>query len=60
MRAKRSKSEERRRKLPYRQKRTDKKIAQDRIKDKVRKRSLSKKDIRENKKYFNEREENRK
>ena len=60
MRAKRSKSEERRRKLLYRQKRTDKKVAEDRVKDKERKRSLSKKDIRENKKYYNEWEENRK
>ena len=60
MRAKRSKSEERRRKLLYRQKRTDKKVAEDRVKDKERKRSLSKKDIGGNKKYFNEWEENRK
>ena len=60
MRAKRSKSEERRRKLLYRQKRTDMKIAEDRVKDKEQKRSLSKKDIRENKKYFNEWKENRK
>ena len=34
MRAKQSKSEERRRKMIYRQKRTDKKIAEDREKDK--------------------------
>ena len=50
MRAKQSKSEERRKKMIHRQKRTDKKIAEDREKDKERKRLLSKKDVGETKK----------
>ena len=36
----------------YRQKRTDKKIAEDREKDKERKRLLSKKDVGETEKYI--------
>ena len=47
MRAKRSKSEEGSKKMIYRQKRTDKKVVEDRVKDKEQNRSLSKKDIRE-------------
>ena len=61
MRAKRSKSEERRKKMLYRQKRTREKIAEDLQKDRERKRALSKKcDDGDIKKYFDEREENRK
>ena len=61
MRAKRSKSEERRKKLLYRQKRTREKIAEDLKKDRERKRALSKKgDDGDIKKFFDEREENRK
>ena len=61
MRAKRSKSEERRKKMLYRQKRTREKIAEDLQKDRERKRALSNKgDDGDIKKYFDEREENRK
>ena len=61
MRAKRSKSEERRKKMLYRQKRTREKIAEDLKKDRERKRALSKKgDDGDIKKFFDEREENRK
>ena len=57
MRAKRSKSEERRKKMLYRQKRTREKIEEDLQKDRERKRALSKKgDNGDIKKYFDERE----
>ena len=60
MRVKRSKSEERRKKMIYRWKRTNEKIAEDLQKDKERKRALSKKGGKEEiKKYFKEWEENR-
>ena len=60
MRVKRSKSEERRKKMIYRRKRTNEKIAEDLQKDKERKRSLSKKgDKGEIRKYLNEWEEHR-
>ena len=57
MRVKRSKSEERRKKMLYRQKRTGEKIEEDLQKDRERKRALSKKgDNGDIKKYFDERE----
>ena len=61
MRVKRSKSEERRKKMVYRRNRTKEKIAEDLQKDKERKRALSKKGGKgEIKEYFDEQEENRK
>ena len=61
MRVKRSKSEERRKKMVYRRNRTKENISEDLQKDKERKRALSKKGGKgEIKEYFDELEENRK